>query len=157
MKHIRVRELKRQIAELLPLALMGCELRKAEIEARMAEVQQMLDENVGRVAVDAPRQAEAGIKTGRRGRVVTAATRRRMAKAQRARYERQRQAGPAGFAGTRDAKPATKRKISVAGKRAIQEAVKKRWAAFHAAKAAAGAKAKAKAKATPQHSRAAAA
>src|ERR1039458_9692831 len=73
---------------------------------------------------------------GKRG--LSAAARRRMAKAQRKRWEayRKEEKAPVVAQKAAPAKPAArKRKLSPAGKKRIAEANQKRWAAFRAAKA----------------------
>jgi hypothetical protein len=99
-------------SDILSATLEGFEAQKNRIDARITEIRQMLD---GRGAP----QAEAA-KPKRR---VSAAARRRMAKAQRLRWKKTKQA-----ATSQPARP--KRTMSAAGRKRIAAAQKKRWAAI---------------------------
>ena len=105
--------------EIITAAIEGFESQKAQIDAQIAELRQMLSGRPAETAV-APEPA----KRKRRG--MSAAGRARIAEAQRKRWAESKkpQAAPAA------AKP--KRKLSAAGRRAIVAAAKKRWAAKRA-------------------------
>ena len=105
----------------LAAVVVGLELQRERIDARIAEIRQALD---GRTAATVPTEDEKPRKKR------SAAVRRRMALAQRARFAKLRQDSepPA-------PKPAKrKRKLSAAGRKAISEATKRRWAAVRAAR-----------------------
>jgi hypothetical protein len=113
--------------EILIAAISGFEAQKNQIDSRIAEIRQMLDggghsEPVASTATEKPRKK------------FSAASRRKMAAAQRARYAKLREDSEPTQAVT--AKP-KKRKMSAAGKAAIAAGVKRRWAAVRAAKKAA--------------------
>ena len=109
-------------------ALTGFEFERDRIIARIAEIQRLLE---GGRPEPAP---SSGTRKPRKKR--SAAVRRKMALAQRARYARLKQG-----AQTPQASPAKKkRKLSAAGKRNIIEGTKRRWAAVRAAKQAAAQK-----------------
>lgn len=81
-----------------------------------------------------PARARAG-----QGRVVSAAARRRMATAQRARWARERQKTQGGSGSRQHKAPSARRTLSPAARRRIATAQKARWAKFrreHAKKAA---------------------
>jgi len=105
--------------EIIIAAIAGFEAQKDHIEARIAEIRSMLDG--GRT------QATAPTETGRPRKKFSAATRRKMAAAQRARFAKLKQ-------GSEPTPKPKKRKLSAAGRKAISEATKKRWAAIKAAK-----------------------
>ena len=109
--------------DILAAALIGFEVQKNRIEARIAEIKQLLD---GGRSEPAP---SSEIRKPRKKR--SAAVRRKMALAQRARYAKLRQASAPPQ--TVASKP-KKRKLSAAGRKAIIAATKKRWAAVKAAK-----------------------
>ena len=111
--------------DLLTAALAGYEAELDRIEGKMGEVRRMLG--------DRPNDGAALSDGTRPKRRFSAASRRKMAAAQKARW-----------AGTKKsseppqvAQPKKKRKMSAAGRKAISEATKKRWAAVKAKKAAA--------------------
>src|SRR5712691_1914618 len=108
-------------ADILAAALIGFEEQKNQLDAKISEIRQMLDG--GRT------QASATSKTAKPRKKRSAAVRRKMALAQRARYAKLKQSSEPPQA----AKP-KKRKLSAAGKAAIVAALKKRWAAVKAAK-----------------------
>ena len=110
-------------ADILSAAVIGFEVQKFAIERKIAEIRLILDG--GRSAPDTP----SG--TGKPRKKRSAAVRRRMALAQRARYAKLKQSAEPTQAVA--AKP-KKRKLSDAGRRAIIAATKKRWAAVKAAK-----------------------
>jgi hypothetical protein len=105
-------------ADILAAALVGFEAQKNRIDARIAEIRQMLD---GRGAGQAGQSEAAAPK-----RRVSAGARRRMARAQRLQWKQIKQGAEPAQAGT--AKP--KRTMSAAGRRRIAAAQKKRWAAI---------------------------
>ena len=102
-------------ADILAAALVGFEAQKSRIDARIADIRQMLD---GRHPPQAGQSETATPK-----RRVSATARRRMAKAQRLRWKKIKQA-----AAPEPAKP--KRTMSAAGRKSIAAAQKKRWAAI---------------------------
>ena len=105
----------------LAAVIVGYEIERDRITARIAAILQIL--GGGRS------EAATGAETIKPRKKRSAAVRRRMAMAQRARYAKlkQSEAPPAEMS-----KP--KRKLSAAGRRAIMAANKKRWAAVKAAK-----------------------
>jgi hypothetical protein len=104
-------------ADILSAALEGFEAQKNRIDTRIAEIRAMLDGG-GTVSSDASRAATPKRK-------VSAAARRRMAKAQKLRWKRIKpEAEPAAAV----AKP--KRKLSAAARKRMAAAQKKRWAAI---------------------------
>jgi hypothetical protein len=116
--------------EIITAAITGFEAQKAEIDSQIAELRSLLHGGGhSEPAVSTP--------TGRPRKKFSAATRRKMAAAQRARYSKLRQGSePTQAASSKPAKR-KRRKMSAAGKAAIAAAVKKRWAAIRAAKKAA--------------------
>jgi|ERR1051326_5687930 hypothetical protein len=111
-------------AEIIHAAIEGFESRKRRIDSQIEELRQMLNGNRAVVT------SETGAPT--RKRKISAAGRRRIAAAQKARWAKIR--GEAGPTSTPAApKPARqKRTLSAAGRKAISEATKKRWAAKRA-------------------------
>ena len=108
--------------EIVLAAIAGFEAQKALIDSQIAELRGMLDGRRTRSAV-MPETAKPRKKR-------SAAVRRKMAAAQKARWAGIKKAeAPQAEA----AKP-KKRKMSAAGRRAISIATKKRWAAIKAAK-----------------------
>jgi hypothetical protein len=107
-------------AEIIHAAIEGFESQKRRIDSQIDELRQLL--NGG----SAEPGAESG--TSARKRKISAAGRRRMAAAQKARWAKIR--GEAEPASSLVApKPARqKRNLSAAGRKAISEATKKRWA-----------------------------
>ena len=112
--------------EIIIAAIAGFEAQKDHIDSRIAEIRLILDG--GRSVPDTP----SG--TGKPRKKRSAAVRRRMALAQRARYAMLKQGSEPTQAMTAKSK---KRKMSAAGRRAISMAAKKRWRAIKAAKKAA--------------------
>lgn len=102
-------------AHLLAMALVGYEAEKQRIEAAIADLKAQLDH--GRPVAHA--------ESAPRKRTMSAAARKRIAAAQRARWA-------AVKARAEPNRP--KRKLSAAARKPISYATKKRWAAFHAAK-----------------------
>jgi hypothetical protein len=111
-------------AEIIHAAIEGFESHKRRIDSQIDELCQLLN----------PGGAETGAESGTpaRKRKISAAGRRRMAAAQKARWAKIR--GEAEPTSSRAApKPARqKRKLSAAGRKAISEATKRRWAAKRA-------------------------
>jgi hypothetical protein len=111
-------------AEIIHAAIEGFESQKRRIDSQIEELRQLL--NGG--------SADTGAESGSpaRKRKISAAGRRRMAAAQKARWAKIRgEAEPASSLAA--AKPARqKRKLSAAGRKAISEATKRRWAAKRA-------------------------
>ena len=112
--------------EILIAAIAGYEAQKNQIDARIAELRSMLDGGSTGPA--------ASLATAKPRKKFSAATRRKMAAAQRARYAMLKQGSEPTQAMTAKSK---KRKMSAAGRRAISMAAKKRWRAIKAAKKAA--------------------
>ena len=110
--------------EILNAAIAGFEAQKNHIDSQIAEVRSMLD---GGSTGPAVTPSESGKPKRKK---FSAATRRKMAAAQRARFAKLKQGSKPD---AQTAKP-KKRKMSAAGRRAISEATKKRWAAIKAAK-----------------------
>ena len=108
--------------EIIIAAIEGFESQKAQIDAQIAELRQMLSGRPAETAV-APKPAR------RKRRKMSAAGRARIAEAQRKRWAESKKA-PAPSAAKAAPKP--KRKLSAAGRRAIVAAAKKRWAAKRA-------------------------
>jgi hypothetical protein len=115
--------------DILAAALEGFEAQKKRVEAQIAEIRERLG------------GAAASSETGKPKRKVSASARRRMARAQKLRWKKAKQASEGA------AKP--KRQMSAGAKKRIATAQKKRWAAIKAAKPQA-AKAKKKAAAPEQ-------
>ena len=111
-------------AEIIHAAIEGFESQKRRIDSQIDELRQLL--NGG--------SAETGAESGTpaRKRKISAAGRRRMAAAQKARWAKIRgEAEPTSSLAA--PKPARqKRKLSAAGRKAISEATKRRWAAKRA-------------------------
>jgi hypothetical protein len=103
--------------DILSAALEGFEVQKNRIDARIAEIRQMLGGSTAPTALT---------DTGKPRKKRSAAVRRKMALAQRARYTKVKQASapPQAVA----AKP--KRKMSASARKRIAAAQKKRWAAI---------------------------
>jgi hypothetical protein len=110
-------------AELLQAALVGYQHQHAVLGERIAEITQELGGRAGRPGA----AGEAKPK-----RVMSAATRRRMAAAQQRRWAEKK--GNTGGAGEM-ASAKKKRNMSAEGRERIAEATRKRWAAYRAAKA----------------------
>jgi hypothetical protein len=104
--------------EILTAAIDGFEIQKTRIDARIAEIRQMLEGGSQSPATTSklPRRRRKISKAGRPA--IAAAQRKRWAESQK------HQAAPEA--------PKPKRKLSAAGRRAIIAATKKRWAAKRA-------------------------
>ena len=108
--------------EILTAAILGFEQQKRQIDAQITDLRSMLSGGPAKAA------ATPGASTGKRKKF-SAASRRKMAMAQRARWAAIR--GESEPSTPEAAKP--KRKLSAAGRKAISDATKKRWAAKRAA------------------------
>ena len=112
-------------ADILNAALVGFEAQKNLIDAKIAELKQHLNDH------SAPAPTPDTLKPKKKR---SAAVRRNMARAQKARWEKLKQ---------KSEPPQTvtvkhqKRRMSAAGRKAISAASKKRWAAVRAAQKAA--------------------
>lgn len=113
--------------EILAVAIEGYESQKAGIDQKIAELRAMLDG--GPAAPAATPEAPT-----RKRRKFSAASRRKMAVAQKARWAKIK--GESEPSAPAEA-PKKKRKLSRAGRAAIIAATKKRWAAVHQAENAA--------------------
>jgi hypothetical protein len=112
-------------SEVLTAALVGFGEQKKRIDAQIANLRQMLSGG----STDG-----AGPTVTKPRRKMSAAARKRIAAAQRARWAASRnESGTGSKSGP--APTRKKRKLSAAGRRAIREATKRRWAAFRAAQA----------------------
>ena len=123
---------------LLEMAIVGYQSELDKISARIADIKAQLGQSgPGRPKSTATAVATATDQaTPKKRSTMSAAGRARIAAAQRARWaaQKKQQAQPA-----KPAEPAKpkKRKLSASGLKAIREATKKRWAAYHKAKKAA--------------------
>src|SRR5258708_5140173 len=104
-------------SDILAAALIGFEVQKSQIDTKIAGIRSLLDGGD-------TTQTAAG-DSGKPKRKVSAAARRRMARAQKLRWKKLKQAG--GSAQAEAAKP--KRVLSASARRAISAAQKARWAA----------------------------
>ena len=104
--------------EVVKAAIDGFTAQTAQLDQRIAELRAML--NGG-----SPQAAAVSEPTSRRGRKMSAAGRRRIAAAQRARWAKLR--GESGPAPTKVKGPRPKRRISPEGMKRIIAATKKRW------------------------------
>jgi|ERR1051326_7641355 hypothetical protein len=112
---------------IITAAIDGFEAQKVQIDAQIAELRAMLN---GRPASTAA-TADTTEAPMRRRRRMSAAGRKAIAAAQKARWAKMRGAATPS---PKAAKP--KRKLSAAGRKAIVAATKKRWAKIRAEKAA---------------------
>lgn len=111
-------------AEIITAAIQGFEFQKASIDGKLAELRAMLPGG-------SPEAAATPEAPTRKRKKFSAASRRKMALAQKARWAKIK--GKSEPSAPATAKPAKKkRKLSAAGKKAIQEALRKRWAAKRA-------------------------
>jgi peptidoglycan hydrolase CwlO-like protein len=102
--------------EILVAALAGFEEQKNQIDSKIAEVRSMLDGG-------GHSEPTASTETAKPRKKFSAATRRKMALAQRARYSKLKGSGPMQAV---TAKP--KRKVSKAARKKMAAAQKARWA-----------------------------
>jgi hypothetical protein len=113
--------------QIITAAIYGLEAQKVLLDSQIAELRGMLD---GRRKVPGALPSE----TGRPRKKFSAAARRKMAAAQKARWKKIKQGSePSQAASSKPAKR-KRRKMSAAGRKAISIATKKRWAAIKAAK-----------------------
>ncbi len=124
-------------AEIIRAAIEGFESQKRRIDSQIDELRQLLNGGGAEPA------AESG--TPARKRKISAAGRRRMAAAQKARWAKIRGEADGQRLSAQSPAPKAKRKLSAAGRKAISEATKRRWAL----KRAEAAKASAPTKKTP--------
>jgi hypothetical protein len=103
-------------ADILTAAVIGFEVQKAEIDAKMSDIRRLLGDGTGVTAPDEPPKP-------RKKR--SAAVRRRMKIAQQLRWTKTKQSSPPP---ADTAKP--KRKVSRAARKKMAAAQKKRWAAI---------------------------
>jgi len=131
------------VTETLNAALGSYGLMKQLIQDRINELTREL-----RNAENGQNVSLAGANIQQEGshkqRKFTAAARRKMAKSQQLRHAKRREAQAAAnqeapMPASTPARKPNKRRLSAAGRRAISAATKKRWAEFHAQKAAAAA------------------
>jgi hypothetical protein len=104
--------------EILTAAIDGFEMQKTRIDARIAEIRQMLD--------GGSKSTATSESPSRKRRKISKAGRAAIAAAQRKRWAESKKHPAAPEA------PKPKRKLSAAGRRAIIAATKKRWAAKRA-------------------------
>ena len=116
---------KQLTPQIILAAIAGFETQKSQIDSQIAELRSMLP-GQSRVPA-APTETTAKPRKKR-----SAAVRKKMALAQRARYAKLKKGSEPTQAVV--SKPKKKRKMSAAGRKAISEATKKRWAAVKAAK-----------------------
>jgi hypothetical protein len=102
--------------EIIIAAIAGFEAQKDKLDSRIAEIRSMLDG--GRT------QATASTETGRPRKKFSAATRRKMAAAQRARYAKLKK----GSEPTQAVAAKPKRKMSASARKRIAAAQRARWA-----------------------------
>lgn len=113
----------KQDTELLEAALIGFQLRRDQVEQKIAELRSQISGN------SASRPAPAAGAPATKKRTMSASARRRIALAQKKRW-----AVYKAEHGTKPAPPkAKKRVISAAGRARIVAATKKRWAAYRKA------------------------
>jgi hypothetical protein len=114
-------------SDILTAALEGFAIQKDRLDAKVAEIQHML--NGSHIAPATPIDVATKPRKKR-----SAAVRRKMALAQKARWAKLKLVAEPPQAVAAKLK---KRKLSAAGRKAIIDAIKKRWAAVKAAKQAA--------------------
>lgn len=114
--------------EILEAALTGLRLQEQKIQEQIAHVEAMLGGKSTTSATTSPEAPSIGKR-----RKFSAATRRRMAEAQKARWAAKGTSEKPGEV-TPEAPKAT-RKLSAAGRKAISQATKKRWRLQKAAEA----------------------
>ncbi len=126
--------------EILSAALKGLEAQRDRLASQIAEVRLLLG------GAHAPASSAAEAPTRKPGRKMSAAARKRIAEAQRKRWEAFRKASDTAPAAARQtaktakAAPTQKRTMSAAGRKRIAEAARKRWAEFRKAAKKAAAK-----------------
>jgi hypothetical protein len=102
-------------AEIIHAAIEGFESQKRRIDAQIDELRQLLKDHRAAPTVDG--------ESAQPRRKMSAAARKRIAAAQKARWAKAK----ADSDGPKQSTP--KRKLSTAGRKALSEAAKKRWAA----------------------------
>ena len=107
-------------SDILTAALIGFEVQKSRIDIQIAEIRSLMD--------GGPRESHADPDSGKPKRKVSAAARRRMAKAQKLRWKKLKATNTPQAV---TAKP--KRVLSAKARKAISAAQKARWAAKKAA------------------------
>jgi hypothetical protein len=113
--------------EIITAAIEGFESQKRRIDGQIAELRSLL--------TGGPAETAATPELARpKRRKMSAAARRHIGDAQRARWAASKKAAEPSVP---KASPKPKRKISAAGLKAIREVTKRRWAAYHKAKKAA--------------------
>jgi hypothetical protein len=116
---------------ILEAALTGLEAQRKRIDEQIASVRSMLGKR-GPGRPPASIGGDSGAQPEEKRRTMSAAARKRIAEAQRKRWQAFHKKSEQPAAAQKPAAPARKRKLSAAGRRAIIEATKKRWAAFRA-------------------------
>ena len=116
-------------AEILRAALAGLRLQEQKIQEQIAEVEGMLGVKSGAIA------STEDASTGKR-RQFSAASRRKMALAQKARWAAIRGTSEQPETSTPAPTKAKRRKMSAAGRKAVGDATRARWAAKRAAESA---------------------
>jgi hypothetical protein len=111
---------------IIQAAIAGFEAQKSQIDSQITELRSLLDGH-------STTQPTAPTETAKPRKKFSAAARKRMALAQRARFDKLRQDSEPTQAVAEKPKK-KKRKMSAAGRKAISDATKKRWAAIRAAK-----------------------
>ena len=109
--------------EIIIAAIAGFEVQKNHIDSQIAELRSMLD--------GGSKEPSTTTEIAKPRKKRSAAVRRKMALAQRARFAKLKQSSEPSQA--ESAKP-KKRKLSAAGRKNIIEATKRRWAVIRAAK-----------------------
>jgi hypothetical protein len=112
--------------EIITAAIAGFESQKLRIDSQIAELRSLLNGGYNEAVVSPSETTE------RKRKRFTAASRRKMAMAQKARWAAIKQKSGPQPVPSEARKP--KRKLSAAGRKAISEATKRRWAAVKAAK-----------------------
>jgi DNA-binding protein HU-beta len=106
--------------EIVHAAIEGFESQNRRIDSQIDELRQLLNGGSAKPA------AESGSPA--RKRKISAAGRRRMAAAQKARWAKIRGEADGEPSSAQAVAPKAKRKLSAAGRKAISEATKRRWA-----------------------------
>jgi hypothetical protein len=109
----------------LEAALTGLQTQRERLVAHIAEVKRLLDHG-GRQAVATQEESTVRPKRPR----LSAAARKRIAEAQRKRWEAIRKASGKAPAEQKATAPRRKRKMSAAARKRIGDAARKRWAVF---------------------------
>jgi len=110
--------------ELVNAAILGMEVQKEKLDAKIAELRSLLTGGSAETAAT-PEPAK------RKRRKMSAAGRKAIAEAQRKRWAASKKAAEPSAP---EAPPKRKRKLSAAGRKAIITATKKRWEAVRAAR-----------------------